>query len=257
MSSRRPPPSFVRAQAEVGRLDQRALRHQHRALDRVIELADVAGPAVLEQHLHRAALEPGEALPVALRVLAEEVLREQRQILAAIAQRRQPDLDRVQPEQQVLPEPAGRRPRRSASALVAEMIRVSTRRVRDDPQPLELAGLDDAQQLGLLAHRHVGDFVEEQRALVRQLEAADAIALGVGERAADVAEQLALEDPFRHAARVHDHHRPGSPARHGVQRPRDDPLAGAVLPEDQDVRVGRADARDDLQDALHRARTRR
>ena len=140
----------------------------------MIELADVARPAVLEQHLHRAALEAGEPLAVALRVLAEEVLREQRQILAAVAQRRQPDLDRVQAEQQVLPEPAG-------ADLVVQL---GVGR-RDDPdvdaprarrsEPLELAGLDDAQQLGLLAERDVGDLVEEQRALVGQLEAPDAI----------------------------------------------------------------------------------
>ena len=63
-------------------------------------------------------------------------------------------------------------------------------------QALELAGLDHPQQLGLLAERHVGDLVEEQRALVGELEAADPIGLGVGERAAHVAEQLALEDAF-------------------------------------------------------------
>ena len=135
---------------------------------------------------------------------------------------------------------------------------------RDDPdvdparprraEPLELAGLDDAQQLGLLAHRHVGDLVEEQRAPVGELEAADAIGLGVGERAAHVAEQLALEHAFRDAAGVDDHHRARRAARHRVQRPRDDALAGAVLAEDQDVGVRGTDARDHLQHALHRRR---
>ena len=133
MSSSRPPPSRAGAQPEIGRLDQRSGGHQHGALDRVIELADVAGPGVLEQHLHRAALEPGQPLAIALRVLPQEVLREQRQVLAAIAQRRQPDLDGVQAEQQVLPEPARRSTSSVRSALVAEMIRTSTRRVRDDP----------------------------------------------------------------------------------------------------------------------------
>ena len=64
------------------------------------------GQRVLQQHLHGAALEAGQPLAIALRVLPEEVLREQRQILAAIAQRRQPDFDRVQPEQQILTESA-------------------------------------------------------------------------------------------------------------------------------------------------------
>ena len=54
--------------------------------------------------MHGAALEAGHAFPVALRVLAQEVLGEQRQILAAIAERGQPDLDRVEPEEQVLAE---------------------------------------------------------------------------------------------------------------------------------------------------------
>ena len=74
----------------------------------MIQLADVARPGVLEQHLHGAALEAGQPLAIALRVLPEKVLREQRQVFAPVAQRRQADLDRVQPEQQVLPEPTGR-----------------------------------------------------------------------------------------------------------------------------------------------------
>ena len=66
------------------------------------------------------------------------------------------------------------------------MTRVSTRRVRDEAQPLEFAGLDHPQQLRLLAEWHVGDFVEEQRALIGELEAADAVGLRVGESAAHV-----------------------------------------------------------------------
>ena len=50
--------------------------------------------------------------------------------------------------------------------------------------------------------RDVGDLVEEERALVGHLEAAHAVGLGVGERALDVAEQLALKDAFRQPADV-------------------------------------------------------
>ena len=53
-------------------------------------------------------------------------------------------------------------------------------------EPLEFAGLDHPQQLRLLAEWHVGDFVEEQRALIGELEAADAVGLRVGEGAAHV-----------------------------------------------------------------------
>ena len=93
-----------------------------------------------------------------------------------------------------------------------------------------------------------------ERALIGELEASDAVGLGVGERAAHVAEELALEDAFRHAAGIDDDHRPRGAARHRVQRPRDDALAGAVLAEHEDVGVRRADARDHLQHVLHRRR---
>src|SRR6185437_9742772 len=57
---------LARAKAEVSLLHQWPLRHQHRALDRVIELAHVAGPSVLEEHLHRRTLKAGEPLAAAL-----------------------------------------------------------------------------------------------------------------------------------------------------------------------------------------------
>jgi hypothetical protein len=60
-------------------------------------------------------------------------------------------------------------------------------------EPLELTLLQHAQDLGLGRGRHVADLVEEQRAFVRQLEPADALAVGTGEGAALVAEELGLE----------------------------------------------------------------
>ena len=120
-------------------------------------------------------------------------------VLGPLAQRREVDLDGVEPVEQVL-----------AEALLPRLrldVRVGG---RDHPHvdalvagaahPLELAGLQHPQQLGLLLQRHVGDLVEEEGAAVGQLEAAGAVLLGVGEGALDVAEHLALEDPFREAA---------------------------------------------------------
>ena len=66
---------------------------------------------------------------------------------------------------------------------------------------LDLAGLEHAQQLGLLANRHVADLVEEDGAVVGQLEAPDAIHAGVGKGALHVSEELAFEGAFRQARR--------------------------------------------------------
>ena len=66
-----------------------------------------------------------------------------------------------------------------------------------------------------------------------------------------MAEQLAFEDAFGQAARVHGHHGLRSARRDGVQRLRHHFLAGAGLAGDQHVRVRRPHARDQLQHRLH------
>ena len=57
------------------------------------------------------------------------------------------------------------------------MTRTFTRRVWDEPDPLELAGLEDPEQAGLLAQADVGDLVEKERAAVGHLEAAHPVGL--------------------------------------------------------------------------------
>ena len=58
---------------------------------------------------------------------------------------------------------------------------------------LQLAVLQDAQQLGLRRFVQVADFVEKDRAAVGQLEPAAPQRRRAGERALLVAEQLALD----------------------------------------------------------------
>src|SRR5207249_3142235 len=98
----------VDAQAQLAEPNRRRLRHQDAALGRVIQLADVARPRMIEQRLQRPRLEAGDVLPVPLRVLPEEVVGERGDVLAPLAKRRQLNLDRVQPEEQVLAEAARR-----------------------------------------------------------------------------------------------------------------------------------------------------
>ena len=61
--------------------------------------------------------------------------------------------------------------------------------------PLELALLEDAEQLGLGLRGQLADLVEEERAAVGQLEPAAAPGDRAGEGALLVAEQLALDEP--------------------------------------------------------------
>ena len=85
------------------RRDRRRRRQHHRALDHVLQFANISRPVMLHQNLHRLRLEiqGGPALDVqVLLVLAaearEEVVNQQRDIFLPVAQRRQVQVDYVQ-----------------------------------------------------------------------------------------------------------------------------------------------------------------
>ena len=62
---------------------------------------------------------------------------------------------------------------------------------------LEPAVLRHAQQFGLELRRHLGDFIQKNRAAVGHFKAADALGDGAGERAFFVPEQFAFQQRFR------------------------------------------------------------
>src|ERR1700676_208428 len=76
------------AQAEVSGTHKLALREQDSTLDSVIELAHISRPGMIKEKLRRAGVESGNAFAIALRIATEEVMRQKRNILAALAQRR-------------------------------------------------------------------------------------------------------------------------------------------------------------------------
>ena len=94
-----------------------------------------------------------------------------------------------------------------------------------------LALLEHAQELDLQLDRHLADLVEEQRAAVRLHEETRA-AVGVGERAAHVTEQLALEERLGDGAAVDGDERPlRAPAL--VESAGDQLFAGAAFAGDE------------------------
>ena len=127
--------------------------HQHRALDGVLELADIARPGVVEQRLQRRRVEAGDRLAVALRRAGAGSARPAAGCprggrAAAAAGSRSCSAGRA--------DPARKRPaatRRARSALVAERTRTSARAGPRRPDALELAGLEHPQQLRLQAER--------------------------------------------------------------------------------------------------------
>src|SRR5207247_4408572 len=96
---------------QVGRLDDAARdAHRDRALNLVLQLADVAGPPVLRKDLERLRAELDVRLPEALLGFTQEERAEQRDFLAPFAQRRDVDTDHAQPVVKILAKLALRHP---------------------------------------------------------------------------------------------------------------------------------------------------
>jgi hypothetical protein len=92
----------------VRREQHGAIRGQHRALDHVPQLADVARPAVLPEDAHRLVGNRPHGAVVLGRELQRVVLGECRDVVAALAQRREAQLADGQPVVEVRAEAPGR-----------------------------------------------------------------------------------------------------------------------------------------------------
>ena len=99
-------------------------------------------------------------------------------VLPAVAQRRQVDLERVEAEEQVFAEFVRRRSSCRRSRLVAQMTRTSARNGVGLADAADLARFQEAQQLHLDVLVQFAEFVEEQRAAVGDFEEALVVAVG-------------------------------------------------------------------------------
>ena len=166
-----------------------------------------------------------------------ELARQDRDVLAALAQRRHVERDHVEPVVEILAEAA-------RGDLLLEILvgRGDHAHVDLDrlgaADALEAVLLQDAQHLGLRHQAHVGDLVEEDRAAVRELELAALLRERAGEGALLVAEQLGLDQLLGHRGAVHLDERALAALALQVDLARDELLAGAVLAGDQHPGVG-------------------
>ena len=181
----------------------------------------------------------------------QEVADEQRQVVAALAQRRQVDGDDVEAEVQVGPEAAILHALVEVAVGGGDDAHVDGDRLRA-ADARERALLEDAQQLGLRARVHLADLVEEDRAAVGALEVAELARVRVGEGAALVAEQLALEQVLGDGGAVDRHQRAAGARAVVVDRLGDDLFAGAALAGEQHGGAQRRDAADGGEHRLHR-----
>ena len=217
----------------------------------VLELAHVAGEGLGLQVFERGVRDALALDAELLRTLLQEVAHQQRNVLAALAQRWQAQADDVEAVEEVLAEQA------LAHALLQVLVgggdhaHVGADRLLA-ADAVEVAVGEHAQQPGLQLGRHVADLVEEERAAVGLLEAAAALRGRAGEGAALVAEELGLAQVARDGGGVDGDEGRVAARAVAVQRARDQLLATARLAVDQHRGVGVREPADGAEDLLHR-----
>src|SRR5919198_2031150 len=95
-----------RAQREISHADGVCLREENGALNRVAELPDISRPRMLQQLLHRRWIESLERLAISRGMQTQKMLRQRRDVLAALAQRRKLQFYGIETEKQILTKPA-------------------------------------------------------------------------------------------------------------------------------------------------------
>src|SRR6266849_4717638 len=232
-------------------LQARAAREDHRSVDGVLKLADVTGPRVAHEPLHHIGRNRLDAPAETSGVVRDEVAHEKRDVLGPLAKGREIDRKNVQPVVKV-----GAKLSRLDQLLERTVRRgddpdVAPDRVRA-PDPLELLLLEHAKELRLEVQRQVTDLVEEQGAVVRELEAADPSRDGTGEGATLVAEELALQEARGDGGAVELDERATAPGAERVDQAADQLLASTRLAPYEHGRVGRRHALDQADDSPER-----
>ena len=208
----------------------------HRALDHVLHLAHVAGPAVVDQRVDRALAEAGDRLAVLLARPLHEPVHQQRDVVAPVAQGRHADREDVEAEIEVLAE-------RAVAHRVAQVdvgggddahVDLAHPRVAD---ALDLALLQRAQELALGGEAQRADLVEEQGSAVRPLEPARARDGRAGEAALLHAEQLRFGELLGDRGAVDGDERAVRALREPVQVVGEDLLADPAFAEEQHGRL--------------------
>jgi hypothetical protein len=162
----------------------------------------------------------------------EEVLGEERDVGGAFAERRHVDVEHVEPPVEVLAEAAVGDSLLEVAVGGGDEADVEAARL-GGAEAAHLAFLEGAEQLGLERGGQLGDLVEEERAAVCGLEQAGLVAVGAGECALLVAEQLGLEQVLGQGRAVDGDEAAGAAGQH-VQCAGDELLAGAALAGDED-----------------------
>ena len=204
----------------------------------ITQLAHVARPVVGLERRDRVVGRGRQRHAVLHRELPQEVFEQWRDVVTPLAQRRNRDVDHVQAVVEIFAKVSARDALRQPAVGGGHHTHVGVDAVALVADALDLAGFEEAEQQRLHAQRHLADFVEEHRAAVGGFEETALVAVGVGEAAAGVAEQLGFEQRVGHGRAVdREHRRVAAPAAR-VDQVGHDLFAHAAGAGDEHLGVG-------------------
>src|SRR5690606_4215607 len=205
--------------------------------DLVVELADVAGPAVGSEALahvlsevERFALELRGESPV-------EELDERRDVLDSLPERRKRDRRGLEAVVEILAKGAFDDEIAQDSIGRGDQSKVDWRR-RSAAEPSHFALLKHSQEFPLLGEIELADLVEKERPSVGSFDEASFRAFGARERSSFEAEDLGFEERLGNRRAVLGDERAVATRAEAMDGIRDELLSGAALAFDEDRNVG-------------------
>ena len=214
------------------RLNDVASADDNRALDDVLELANVAGPAMSFECAERIGGETQIGSALTLGVAVDEIVRQDRDIPVALAQSGQLDSGDVQAIEQICAETV-----LGNSGFQRQICSRDNARAQGalfgPAKPAEPPILEDPEQLGLKLQRQLSDFVEKNGPGTSYLEQTALEIPRVGESAGLVPEQLALEEGLRNRGAVDGNERLGGARARGVDTAREQLFSGPRLADEK------------------------
>src|SRR5581483_8047854 len=174
----------------------------HRRLDDVLELADVAGPLGGLERAEPAARDRDARQVMVLARAVTEVLGQLDDVLAALGERWHADRHDLEAVEEVFPEAVLADRRREVVIARSDDTDVGTDRLRPGERVV-LLRLEELEELLLRADVEVADLVEEERAVLGGRDLALASSIGGRVRARHRPEELVLEERLRQRAAVH------------------------------------------------------
>jgi len=205
---------------------------------------------VIHQEIHDLGVRAGDPAVELAVELPDEVIEQGRDVLLALPQGRDVDRHDVEPVEEILPEAALPDVLLEVAVGGGHEPDVHLDRL-DAADALELVVLDHPQELHLHLPGQIADLVEEERPLVRELEAPGLAGDGPREGALLVAEQLALDEVLGDRRAVDLDEGVVLSGAAGVDRVGHEFLPRPRLAGDEDRRRRGGHLPDDLEDPRH------